>query len=278
MIVDLGTMGRFPILNGYLLVSEGDAAIVETGPSSVVDEYLNRASNYVDISKISTALISHVHVDHSGGAWKIVEKLPNMKIAVYDRGAKHLIDPSRLLEASAKTLGSILDVWGEVRPVKADNVLALGDGAVVRVGNYELELIATPGHASHSSAWYVKGERVLFPGDSMGMLFDQQIWPAAPPPFNYEMFIQSIEKLKNLQPEKICFPHFGCSTAGIFDKVNFAYRELDDLVRANCELGDDRILKEILSLKKYHSMPFDSYFREFLMMNLRGLPGYSCRS
>ncbi len=273
MIVDLGTMGRFPILNGYLLISKGEAAIVETGPSSVVDEYLNRASNYVDISKISIALISHVHIDHSGGAWKIIERLPNIKIAVYDRG-----DPSRLLEASAKTLGSILDVWGEVRPVNADNVLALGDGAAVKVGDYELELIATPGHASHSSAWYVNGERVLFPGDSMGMLFDQQIWPAAPPPFNYEMFKQSIVKLKNLHSEKICFPHFGCSTPDVFDKVDVAYRELDDVVRANCVLGDDRILNEILSLKKYQSMPVDSYFREFLMMNLRGLPGYSCRS
>ncbi|MCL4343629.1 MAG: MBL fold metallo-hydrolase [Thaumarchaeota archaeon] len=274
MIVDLGTMGIEPILNGYLIISEGEAAIVETGPSSVIDEYIKRASKHVDPSRISYALVSHIHVDHSGGAWKLADKLPNVKIVVYEKGARHLIDPSKLIDASAKTLGGIYAVWGEVRPVSADRVMAVNDGSAIKIGNYELELVAAPGHASHSSAWYLKNEKVLFPGDSMGMLFNYSIWPAAPPPFNMAMFEQSVKRLSQLNPERICFPHFGCTDSGIFDSVVSAYREINEIVKVHCKASDDQILHDILSIDKFRNMPKSDYFRDFLEMNLRGLPDY----
>lgn len=274
MIVDLGTMGTVPILNGYLIVSEGEAAIVETGPSSVTDEYIRRASEYIEAGKISYALISHVHVDHSGGAWKLAGRLPGIKIAVYEKGARHLVDPSRLIEASTKTLGDIYRVWGEVRPVSGDRVMPLSDSSTLRVGGYELELIAAPGHASHSSVWYLKDEKVLFPGDSLGMLIGGSIWPAAPPPFDMELFMQSVEKLRKMNPERICFPHFGCTGAGIFDYVVKTYTELNDIVKTRCKASDDQILHDILAMGQYRGIPRSDYFREFLEMNLRGLPGY----
>ncbi|MEM0097186.1 MAG: MBL fold metallo-hydrolase [Conexivisphaerales archaeon] len=274
MIIDLGTMGTEPILNGYLIVSEGEAAIVETGPSSVTEEYINRVSKHIDPVRISYALISHVHVDHSGGAWKLSDMLPGVKFALYEKGARHLIDPAKLIEASTKTLGDIYQVWGEVRPVSADRVIALNDGQAIRIGNYELELIAAPGHASHSSAWYLKDEGVMFPGDSMGMLIGSNIWPAAPPPFNMEMFKQSVERLKKMDPTTVCFPHFGCTGAGIFDDVVSTYMELNEILRVHCKASDDQILHEILSMDRYREMPRNYYFREFLKLNLRGLPDY----
>ena len=279
MIVDLGTMGSIPILNGYLLLSDDQAAIVDTGPSSVTDEYISRISKYVDPSKVSLALITHVHIDHGGGAWRFADLLPGIKFAIYEKGARHLIDPAKLIEASAKTLGDIFKIWGEVRPVSADRVISVRDGESIKVGKYELQLISTPGHASHSSAWYLKNERVLFPGDSMGMLFGNVIWPAAPPPFNMDMFEQSIKKMIGLNPKKVCFPHFGCADSNIFNEVLDTYKKINELVMAHCKESDDQILRDILSLEKYSSMPDSEYFREFLKINLKGLPNYElCRN
>ncbi len=193
---------------------------------------------------------------------------------MYEKGARHLVDPSRLIEASTKTLGDIYRVWGEVRPVGADRVMALNDNSTIRVGKYELELIAAPGHASHSSAWYLKNERVLFPGDSLGMLIGNSIWPAAPPPFDMKMFLQSVERLRKMNPERVCFPHFGCTGAGIFDTVAKTYTEFNDIVKTRCRASDDQILRDILSMERYRDIPRSDYFREFLEMNLRGLPDY----
>ncbi|MGC9192219.1 MAG: MBL fold metallo-hydrolase [Conexivisphaera sp.] len=138
-------------------------------------------------ASLEYVLITHVHLDHAGGAHaRLLVQHPARRRLL--KGAKYLVDPSR--------------------------IVSLEDGGELRLGGATLRLVVTPGHASHSSAWYLVGNRVLFSGDSAGMLVVGEGWfvrPTAPPPFRVDMFLDSLSKPESLDPLMVCMPHYGCT-------------------------------------------------------------------
>ena len=282
-VVDLGIMGDPPLLSGYLIISRGSAALVDAGPASLATEYLSRARRNSRGARIEYVLITHVHLDHAGGTKRVLEAEPGARAAVYVRGARHLIDPARLLESSRAVLGSLVDVWGGIEAVDPGRLVALEDGGELLVGDSAVRLIATPGHAPHSSAWYLVEERVLFPGDSAGMLVVGEggfAWPVAPPPFRMDMFLESLSKLESLNPKTICLPHYGCTRRARehLEGVRKVYIEADralaracvERIRSDSELLD--IVLEHLGLKDVQGA---GRLSDQLVRNLKGLPGYS---
>lgn len=282
MLLDLGIFGNPPIINGYAVVSGNEAAVVDSGPASVARAYAGAARERLGGARIKALLLTHVHVDHAGGA-AYFTSLPDAPVAyVHRRGAPHLVDPTRLNQASRSTLGGVLDYWGEAIPVPEGQVAGVDDGFSLEIGSERATLIYMPGHASHSAAWYFEDEGLLFIGDSAGMLFFGEggfLWPAAPPPFFMEEFKRSIGRAMKLKLSKICFPHFGCSSRPyeVLEESLRVYERTSELVSELCSQG--RLsLEGVMEGLGYEVKGLNGYLRAFLEVNLYGLPGYSsCR-
>ncbi len=279
-VVELGGVGSPPVLSGYLVLSCGVGALVDAGPASVADEYVRRARARTSGSRLEYVLITHVHLDHAGGTRRVLELEPGARAAVYSRGAKHLVDPSRLLESSRGVLGDIVDVWGGMEPVDSRRLVVLEDGEELAVGCSKARLIATPGHAPHSSAWYLPEEGVLFAGDSAGMLLPGEggaIWPLAPPPFRMDLFLDSLSKMETLSPELLCVSHFGCvrDVRDYLREVRRRYLEVDEAVAEACERGlrGHALLEYVLSALGIRAPA--GRVEEAMLRNIKGLPGYS---
>ncbi|MDI9371223.1 MAG: MBL fold metallo-hydrolase [Synergistaceae bacterium] len=187
--------------------------LVDPGPASTWPQ-LRDALRRIGMVWINMILLTHVHIDHAGAAGLASNEF-GARVAVSPRGIPHLIDPSRLWEASLKTLGEIAVLFGEPAPVPPDCIMPeelLSDG---------LSFVDTPGHASHHRSYYYDDgeEVVLFVGEAAGVYLEGELpypclRPAAPPPFFIDAALESIEKLTRRECSRICFPHFGSAEGG----------------------------------------------------------------
>src|SRR6266536_3417373 len=160
-------MGGLPeITAGYLVLGERPA-LIETGPSrvaSVVAEGITKAG--LDPRDLGWIVLTHIHLDHGGGAGDLVRTFPNATVVVHPFGARHLVDPERLLASSARVYGELMDtVYGGLTPVEASRIKAVEDGEVIDLGGRRLELIHAPGHARHHIGVFEPDAGALFSRD-----------------------------------------------------------------------------------------------------------------
>ncbi|HEX6751772.1 MAG TPA: MBL fold metallo-hydrolase [Longimicrobium sp.] len=221
------------VWNGYprqvasYLVDGGDAlAVVESGPGSTLPAVLGavRALGR-DPAEITHVLVTHVHLDHAGGAGGLLAHAPRAKVYVHPRGARHLADPSRLLASATMLYGDQMDrLWGSMVPVPADRLVVLQDGDEVRIGTRRLRAIDTPGHASHHHAYHDPDARLVFTGDVGGIRIDRAPYvcaPTPPPDIDLDAWQESLRRLRALDAAMLLPTHFG----GVTD----AAWHLDDL-------------------------------------------------
>jgi len=149
-----------------------------------------------------------VHLDHSGGAAKLAKTL-DAKIFVHPRGAKHIINPERLWEASKAVLGEVADIYGKPESVEEDGVVAVEDGEEFELGEEILKVFHAPGHAPHMLVYYFANSRVLFPADAVGMYFEGVVFPLTPPPFYADAALKTLEMLMSLKVDYVAFTHYG---------------------------------------------------------------------
>jgi glyoxylase-like metal-dependent hydrolase (beta-lactamase superfamily II) len=207
-------MGGLPeITAGYLLSGERPA-LIETGPArvaAVVAEGVARAG--VAPEDLGWIVLSHIHLDHAGGVGDLVRTFPNATVVVHPFGARHLVDPARLLASSARVYGALMDtVYGGLTPVEASRIKAAEDGEVIDLGGRRLELIHAPGHARHHMAVFEPDAGALFAGDGVGVLLpgDQVVRPATPPPdFDRDLAVRSLRGFARRQPAYLVLTHFG---------------------------------------------------------------------
>src|SRR6266536_1559162 len=199
-------MGGLPeITAGYLVLGERPA-LIETGPSrvaSVVAEGITKAG--LDPRDLGWIVLTHIHLDHGGGAGDLVRTFPNATVVVHPFGARHLVDPERLLASSARVYGELMDtVYGGLTPVE--------DGEVIDLGGRRLELLHAPGHARHHIGVFEPDAGTLFAGDGVGVLLPSTsvLRPATPPPdFDRDLAIQSLRAFAARSPAHLVLTHFG---------------------------------------------------------------------
>ncbi|MGD8506388.1 MAG: MBL fold metallo-hydrolase [Candidatus Bathyarchaeota archaeon] len=259
--IDLKTAGYENFIASYVL-KEDKVAIIETGPTSSIPNLLaglreigiqNEAVDYV--------LVSHIHLDHAGGAGTLLQNLPNAKLLVQKRGAPHMADPEKLWVRSRAVLREVVDSYGQIQPVPENRMIIPEDGAIIDLGEHvKLQVIETLGHASHHQSFYEKRGRILFLGDAGGIYIkklDSSI-PTTPPPLHLEMKLNSIEKLKKLEPKLLCYTHFG-HTNNAVDRMQAYVEQLKlwaKIVSESTGRGDDqeaiyaRIMEHDPSMKK----------------------------
>ena len=212
--IDTRMAGYDGITAGYLIRSDRPC-LVETGtaPSApVVRDALARLG--IGARDLSAVVVTHIHLDHAGGAGDIAAMFPAARIAVHQRGARHLADPSRLMAGARQVYGNALErLFGVLAPVPAERIVALDDtGSVDLGGGRRLDSHYSPGHAKHHVGLVDSGSGDLYVGDAAGVYLpetgDQR--PATPPPeFDLEGALASLRKFAALQPTRLLFSHYG---------------------------------------------------------------------
>lgn len=204
----------------HLIIQDGHAAFVDTGPSSGVPQLL-AALDRLDVApeQVDYVLLTHVHLDHAGGAGLLMESLPKAQAVIHPRGAKHLIDPSKLVAGSIEVYGEdkFHELYGEIVPIAEERVLIAEDGLRVSLPGREFELIHTPGHALHHYSVIDRSAEVIFPGDNFGISYrdfdtpkGEFIYPTTTPVhFDPDAMHATIHRLMSYKPQAMYLTHFG---------------------------------------------------------------------
>jgi glyoxylase-like metal-dependent hydrolase (beta-lactamase superfamily II) len=213
--IDTVMCGRERVTSAYL-VEAAEPALVETGPSTSRDAVIEGLRDLgVGPTDLAHIVVTHIHLDHAGGAGVLAPHFPRAKVWVHERGAPHLAEPSKLLTSAARVYGSehrLLELFGPVEPLPADRMRSLSDGDRVPLGDRHIEALYTPGHASHHVALADSRTGSVFVGDALGVFLpDVRILrPAIPPPeFDLEQAVASVERIAAREPPLILFSHFG---------------------------------------------------------------------
>ena len=214
-IIDLEFMGTEEIIASFLLMGGNSAAMVETGPSTCIENLLRGLEdNGVAPEDVEKVLLTHIHLDHSGASGVLADRLPNATFYVHEAGYQHLVDPSKLLKSASRIYGDRMEeLWGEVRPVPEDRIITLEGGEEIEAAGGVLAAHYTPGHAYHHLAFHEPGSGMLFAGDVGGVRMPGQSYvkpPTPPPEVDIKAWKGSIETIRKLDPGFICPTHFGC--------------------------------------------------------------------
>lgn len=230
----------------HLIQDHGRAAFVDVGTNFSVP-YLLAALDELGIARaaVDYLLLTHVHLDHAGGAGALLRELPNARALLHPRGAPHLIEPARLVAGSKVVYGEarFAALYGELVPLPKERVHVVADGERVRLGERTLELIHTPGHALHHYAVVDAAHASIFPGDTFGIsyrAFDTAngafIFPTTTPTqFDPQQLIASIDRMLKYAPGSMYLMHFSRVTdvARLGESLKEQVRDLAQLARAH---------------------------------------------
>jgi glyoxylase-like metal-dependent hydrolase (beta-lactamase superfamily II) len=209
-------MGRPRSIAAALLESDGHRAIVDPGPGSTLDAFRqNLQARGIGVGDLHAILLTHIHLDHAGATGALVRENPRLAVYVHKNGAPHVMDPSKLL-ASAQRLwpNDLQRLFGEVLPVPAENLRVLEGGETLTLGSRRLEVVYTPGHASHHVSYFDKKEGVAFVGDTTGVRIEGNsfVMPATPPPdIDLGIWDTSFAAILERKPARLFLTHFGYS-------------------------------------------------------------------
>jgi glyoxylase-like metal-dependent hydrolase (beta-lactamase superfamily II) len=233
----------------YLLDAE-EPALIDAGIGTNYERILEMLETAgVGTDDLQWIVPTHVHLDHAGGAGFLAEECPNATVAIHERGARHLVDPTRLWEGTKSAVGGMLQYYTEPEPVPEDRVLELSDGDAIDLGDHELRVHEAPGHAPHQHVFHDPANEAVFTADAAGIYVPSRdvVRETTPPPqFDLERSIEDVELLRSLDPEVLLFGHFGpCDRLGVLDEYEERLREWVASVEAKRDaLGDDEEVLE----------------------------------
>jgi glyoxylase-like metal-dependent hydrolase (beta-lactamase superfamily II) len=230
----------------HLVVDDGRAAFVDTGAAPAAPRLL-AALDEVGIAReqVDYLFLTHVHLDHAGGAGQLMQALPNARAVLHPRGAPHLVDPTRLIAGSIQVYGEALyrQLYGELIPIPAERVIVTEDGQRLQLGRRTFEFIDAPGHARHHHCPIDLDHREIYSGDNFGICyreFDTDRGPfmlptTTPVQFEPDALHATIDRLMSYRPQRILQTHFGPVTdlERLAVDLHAALRELVRIARTH---------------------------------------------
>ncbi|MGH9311779.1 MAG: MBL fold metallo-hydrolase [Vicinamibacterales bacterium] len=258
--VDLRFRGRTQIIATGILHSVSGVALVDPGPASTLPALtaeLERSG--MSIADVRAILLTHIHLDHAGASGSLIARNPSIEVYVHERGAPHMIDPTKLLASAGRLYGEWMEkLWGEFLAVPSDRVRVLQGGERIQVAGRELEVAYTPGHAVHHVSYLDRASGVAFAGDVAGIRRAPGTYvlpPTPPPDIDLAAWRQSADRLLEWRPATLFVTHFGPfqDTAA---HVRELMDRLDEWVRtgrallARPDLTDDQRRDEFVRLGK----------------------------
>ena len=225
-IIDVNFFGP-EVIASFLIETSDGPFIIETGPDSTFSNLEKGLSDHgYAVSDIKNVLVTHIHLDHSGVAWRFAKE--GATVYVHPRGAPHMIAPERLMASATMIYGDQMDeLWGTVEGIDENKVVATEDGQVIKIGEVEIQVHETIGHANHHNAYLI--EDSLFTGDVAGCrIADGPALPPTPPPdIHVERWHSSIDKIRGINPSAIYLTHFGKYT-NVGEHLDTLMKNLDE--------------------------------------------------
>src|SRR5436309_12270698 len=251
------------------LIDDDRKAIVETGTSWDANRILEAVRSFgLKPADIDAVVVSHIHLDHAGGAGFLLPEMPKAKVYVHERGLKHLVDPTRLVASAREALGSEeADIFGTMRAVPADRLVAVKDQQRLELGKHALVFLDSPGHAPHELTILDEHTRCVYTGDAAGLYFpgDEILMPIAPAPaFDLGQNLETLQRILALEPKALLFSHYGphANPKGAIDSMMIAYPAWARVVKESlASKGPDGVLRQLYDMS---CRAAKRYPREFL--------------
>jgi glyoxylase-like metal-dependent hydrolase (beta-lactamase superfamily II) len=224
-VIDVMHLGRPHVIGCW----EVDGALVDPGPQSSMETLLEALGD----ERPRALLLTHIHLDHAAATGALVRRWPDLEVYVHERGAPHLIDPSKLLASAERLYGDAMEhLWGEIVPVPEANVRPLSGGEDV----LGMRVAYTPGHASHHVCYFHEESGTAFVGDVAAVRIPPSnliVPPTPPPDINIETWLESIATVESWRPERLALTHFGAVEDPIphLETVRKRLREEAELAR-----------------------------------------------
>ncbi|HWF35693.1 MAG TPA: MBL fold metallo-hydrolase [Solirubrobacteraceae bacterium] len=217
-VIDLMHLGRERVIGCWQV---GDV-LIDPGPTSCLDTLLAALGE----DRPRVLLLTHIHLDHAGASGSLVERWPGLEVYVHERGARHMADPSRLLDSAKRLYGADMDrLWGDFVAVPEENLHVISGGETLAGG---FEVAYTPGHASHHVSYLYEG--TAFVGDVGGVRVppSSMVMPPTPPPdIDIEAWHKSVERIAAWAPERLAMTHFGAAE-NVAAHLEEMHRRLDE--------------------------------------------------
>ena len=241
VLVDTGYV-RPRLAAAYLVRGSSSAAVVETGARSAVPRILAALeADGIGRDEVSHVVVTHVHLDHAGGAGALLRELPRARLVVHPRGARHLVDPSRLVQGSVAVYGEerFRALYGEIVPAPAERVVEAGEGFALDLGGRPLRFLDAPGHAKHHFVVLDEASRGFFTGDCFGVSYRETdlsgrpfLFPTTTPvQFDPPALHATIDRMMAERPERMYLTHFGMVDGDVAGHAQALHRAIDEHVR-----------------------------------------------
>lgn len=240
--LDLSFLGRPRVIATGVITTPSGVLLVDPGPASCLPTLRAelRAAG-IQASDLAGLLLTHIHLDHAGAAGSLVREHPHLSVFVHERGAVHLIDPTKLLASATRLYGADMDrLWGEFAAVPSTNVRSLSGGERLDFNGYPIEVAYTPGHASHHVSYLDAATGIVFAGDTGGIRMAGQAYvlpPTPPPDIDFELWRASLAQFRRWRPTGVFVTHFGFH-ADADGHLSMLADELDVWERVSRDLCD----------------------------------------
>ena len=227
-----------PKWGSVYLIDEVKKALIDTGPTTSANTVLEGLKQVgVRPEDMDYLIVTHVHLDHAGGAGFLLKGMPQAQVVVHHKGAKYLVNPEKLVGSVMATQGEeAMAKLGEVVPLESEQIKPVNENDELRLSeNQVLKFIDAPGHAPHELCIYESRNNGLFSGDAIGISVAENkvLLPLTPPPsFDLALYLDTLERLMVLQVKIIYFAHFGAS-----NKARGNLQQARDRLQVWAEIG-----------------------------------------
>lgn len=286
-VIDLKAIGIKNFIASYVLIGN-KTMVVETGPTTSIKNLL-MGLNEIGISKdnVDYVAVSHIHIDHAGGAGTLLKHLPKARLLVHAAGAPHLVRPNKLWRQTKRVLGEIADLYGRIAPVPERRIIIAKEGMAIDLGEgIELKILETLGHASHHLSYHENNGNGIFTGDAAGVYLPKLdvVIPTTPPPCHLQIAFTSLDRLKKLAPERLYYTHFGMRKDAVpnLEAYKIQLKLWSRMViegmedERGVEAIYERVLEEDASMRKAASVIRNNlvFRRGIVGQSIKGLIGY----
>jgi glyoxylase-like metal-dependent hydrolase (beta-lactamase superfamily II) len=203
--------GENTIFSVYFIKGE-NSVLIEPGPAAIIPAIQNFIKEQ-SIGNLEYIIPTHIHLDHGGGLGNLIRLFPKAKAVVNPEAVKHVTDPSRLIRSTKMAFGDDFEnIYGKIIPVPYTRLKVVQDNESLYIGDRQLVIIHSPGHAPHHIAIYDTKTKGLFCGEALGLIYSPGAPPlpaVAPPSFDPDVYVDNMLRLKELHPDLLFYSHGG---------------------------------------------------------------------